>query len=112
MKTKLSFPYHPQIDGQTERVNGVMELYLRRYVNYRQDDWTKWLPLADFAANNQENKSTKMTPFFVNSGWDPWISADLTPPKKGDRDDIQARSRASQMADIHEFARVNRVDAQ
>ena len=89
-----------------------MEQYLRCYVNYRQDDWTKWLPLAEFAANNQENESTKMTPVFANSGWDPRIPADLTPPKKGDRDDIQARSLTSQMADIHEFARVNMVDAQ
>ena len=67
-----------------ERLNAVMEQYLRCYVNYRQDDWTKWLPLAEFAVNNQENESSKMTPFFANSGWNPRISADLTPPKKGD----------------------------
>ena len=89
-----------------------MEQYLRCYVNYRQDDWAKWLPLAEFAANNQENESTKMTPFFVNSGWDPRITADLTPPKRGDRDDNQARSLAAQMADIYEFARISMVDAQ
>ena len=109
---QLSSPYHPQTDGQTERFNAVMEQYLRCYVNHRQDDWPRWLSLAEFAANNQENESTKMTPFFANSGWNPRITADLTPPNKGDREDTQAGTLAAQMADIHEFARISMVDAQ
>ena len=56
MEAKLSLPYHPQTDRQTERFNAVMEQYLRYYVNYLQDDWHKWLPIAEFAANNQENE--------------------------------------------------------
>ncbi len=32
--------WHPQTDGQTERVNQEIEKYLRIFVNYRQDDWT------------------------------------------------------------------------
>ena len=47
-----STAYHPQTDGQTERVNQELELYLRMYVDYRQSDWSEWLALAEFAYNN------------------------------------------------------------
>ncbi|OCB89288.1 hypothetical protein A7U60_g3544 [Sanghuangporus baumii] len=43
-----STAYHPQTDGQTERVNQELEQYLRLYVNYRQSDWADWLALAEF----------------------------------------------------------------
>lgn len=39
IEARLSTPYHPETDGQTERLNAVMEQYLRTYVNYLQDDW-------------------------------------------------------------------------
>ncbi|MBW0561442.1 hypothetical protein O181_101157, partial [Austropuccinia psidii MF-1] len=48
----LSTAYHPETDGQTERVNQILEQYLRMYVSYHQDDWNTWLPLAEFAYNN------------------------------------------------------------
>ncbi|KAG0159950.1 hypothetical protein PDIDSM_7477 [Penicillium digitatum] len=48
----LSTAYHPETDGQTERANAVLEQYLRAYVSYLQDDWSEWLPLAEFTANS------------------------------------------------------------
>jgi len=36
-----STAYHPQTDGQTERVNQELEQYLRLYCNYRQNDWAE-----------------------------------------------------------------------
>jgi hypothetical protein len=39
IERKLSTAFHPQTDGQTERMNAIMEQYLRCYVNYLQDDW-------------------------------------------------------------------------
>ncbi|CAI5799358.1 retrotransposon 1, partial [Podarcis lilfordi] len=59
----LSSTYHPQTDGQTERANAVLELYLRCYCSYQQDDWVDHLPLAEFAYNNAVNASTQQTPF-------------------------------------------------
>jgi hypothetical protein len=61
--------YHPQADGQTECVNQILEQYLCIHCNYQQDDWSSWLPIAEFAYNNTENTATRTTPFFTNKGY-------------------------------------------
>jgi hypothetical protein len=43
-----------------------MEQHLRVFVNYQQDDWTHWLPMAEFAMNNDTSQSTVFSPFFGN----------------------------------------------
>ena len=43
--------FHPQTDGQTERINGLLEMYLRHYVNAHQWDWVKLLDIAQFSYN-------------------------------------------------------------
>lgn len=68
---KLSTSYHPETDGQTERANKTLEVYLRHYVNYHQDDWAKHLPVAEFCCNNHINASTGVTPFFASFGQHP-----------------------------------------
>ncbi|MBW0493695.1 hypothetical protein O181_033410 [Austropuccinia psidii MF-1] len=67
----LSTSYHPETDGQIERVNQILEQYLRTYVSYHQNDWNTWLPLAEFAYNNSDHSSTKQSPFFTVYGRDP-----------------------------------------
>ncbi|MBW0515130.1 hypothetical protein O181_054845 [Austropuccinia psidii MF-1] len=64
----LSTDFHPETDGQTERVNQILEQYLQMYVSYHQDDWHTWLPLAEFAYNNAEHSSTKQSPFLTIYG--------------------------------------------
>lgn len=66
-----STAFHPETDGQTERVNGVLEDYLRYFVNDRQDDWALWLPLAEFSYNNTPSSSTSCSPFFATHGFHP-----------------------------------------
>ncbi|KAF8759681.1 hypothetical protein RHS01_01538 [Rhizoctonia solani] len=50
-------------DGQTEQVNPSIEHFLRAYSGVNQRDWTKWLPMAEFAYNNAVHSSTGKTPF-------------------------------------------------
>ncbi|KAL5592954.1 uncharacterized protein BROUX77_001646 [Berkeleyomyces rouxiae] len=71
IKQNLSTAFHPQTDGQTERVNSILEQYLRGYTNYRQDNWADLLPLAEFSYNDSESSSTMLTPFFANHGFHP-----------------------------------------
>src|SRR5215472_4077424 len=71
IETRASTAFHPQTDGQTERVNMEIEQYLRMFCNQRQDDWTEWLPLAEFAYNNRVHSSTRHTPFELDTGRHP-----------------------------------------
>ncbi|QRW22561.1 Retrotransposable element Tf2 protein [Rhizoctonia solani] len=59
----FSSAYHPESDGQTERVNQFIEFYLRSYVAADHSDWATWLPLAEYAYNNAKHSSTGRTPF-------------------------------------------------
>jgi len=71
-RRKLSTAYHPQTDGQTERINQEIGTFLRHYVNYKQDDWTEWLAMAEFAYNDKKHGATGRTPFELNFGRHPW----------------------------------------
>ena len=51
--TKLLTIYHPQTDGQTERMNQELEQYLRMFIDHRQEQWPDWLATAEFAYNNK-----------------------------------------------------------
>jgi transposase InsO family protein len=101
----LSTAYHPQTDGQTERLNSVLEQYLRSFINYEQDDWVDLLPMAEFAYNNSVHASTKETPFRVLYGYDPRVielqtNIENEPPAQ----DVQVRAErlASFRRRVHE----------
>jgi transposase InsO family protein len=63
--TKLiqSSAYHPQTDGQTERVNQILEDMLRACVIHYDKNWDKCLPLSEFSFNNSYQACLKMAPF-------------------------------------------------
>ena len=70
----LSTSFHPQTDGWTQRVNAILEQYLRGNINYQQDAWTEILTIAEFAYNNTVSATTGITPFFALYGQHPqWI---------------------------------------
>ena len=48
IKRQLSIAYHPQTDGQIERINQEIRTFLQYYVNYQQDNWTDWLSVVEF----------------------------------------------------------------
>src|SRR6184192_685481 len=66
-----STAYHPQTNGQTERVNQEDEQYLRAFVNHDQNDWADWIPICEFAYNNRIHSATQTTPFLLDTGQDP-----------------------------------------
>ena len=70
IQTKLSMAYHPQTDGQTEKMNQKLEQYLRVFINHRQEQWPDWLGMAEFAYNNKIHTATKTLPFKVNYSQD------------------------------------------
>ena len=71
VKSAMSTAFHPQTDGQTERVNRVLEEYLRHFVSPRHTDWDKYLPCAEFALNDSYQASIGMTPFYMTYGQHP-----------------------------------------
>ena len=77
--TKLTFStaFHPQTDGQTERVNGVLNQYLRNFVSADQRDWADYVGLAEFSYNAATHSATKQSPFKVAYGVEPLHPADL-----------------------------------
>ena len=73
MGSKLSFSisFHPQSDAQTERVNALLELYLRHYVSVNQRDRVKLLDVTQFSYNLQTSESTGQSSFEVTTGQQP-----------------------------------------
>ena len=69
-KTKLFFStvYHPQTDGQTERVNQIVEDMLRMHVMHWPKKLEDYIPLVEFAYNNNYQEYLKMSPFEVLYG--------------------------------------------
>ena len=67
----FSTSFHPQTDGQTERVNALLELYLRHFVSANQHDWAKLLDVAQFSYNLQRSDATSRSPFEVIMGQQP-----------------------------------------
>ena len=58
-----SSAYHPQTDGQTERINQILEDMLRACALTYSQKWDECLPLAEFAYNNSYQESIRMAPF-------------------------------------------------
>ena len=58
IQSNKSTAFHPQSDRQMERVNQVLEQYLRIFCDYQQSNWHELLPLAEFAYNNAKHTST------------------------------------------------------
>jgi len=81
IKTKLLTAFHPQTDGQTERMNQELEQYLHMFVDHRQEQWPEWLGTAEFAYNNKAHSGTKISPFEANNGRSPRMGFELR--KKG-----------------------------
>lgn len=70
IKRRLSTAWHPETDGSTERLNAVVEDYLRQFTCFQQSDWKMLLPSCELALNNRPATSTGVSPFFLMHGYD------------------------------------------
>ncbi|QRW27814.1 Retrotransposable element Tf2 protein [Rhizoctonia solani] len=88
IKPSFSLAYHPESDGQTERVNQFIEFYLRSYVAADHSDWATWLPLAEYAYNNARHAATGKTPFELVYGRNPVMNPSNVPANVLEADQV------------------------
>jgi len=74
MQLYFTSGYYSEGDGQTKHTNQTLKQYLRVYCNYQQDNWSKLLPLTEFAYNDTPSATTSVFLFFANKGYHPNIT--------------------------------------
>ncbi|KMS64547.1 hypothetical protein BVRB_019170, partial [Beta vulgaris subsp. vulgaris] len=97
----LTSGYHCQTNGQTERLNQVLEQYLRCYTSYRQSDWSQLLPLADSPTSNSQHGATGVSPFFALRGYHPKFDPAIPSTAQVPR----AESYAKSLTELHSWLR-------
>ena len=108
MKIHFTSGYHPEGDGQTERLNQTLEQYLRIFCNYQQDNWSELLPLTKFTYNNSPSATTGVTPFFANKGYHPNIA--IYPERE--LASVKAREYVIDLEELHAELRTQMAKAQ
>ena len=73
----FSTAFHPQTDGQSERMIQTLENFLRLHVERHPQTWSQYLGLAEFVANNAVNVATGYSPFYLNSSDHPLVPSVL-----------------------------------
>ena len=74
IKQWLSTAFYPQTNSQTKRQNTTIKTHLRAFLNFEQNNWARFLPMAEFAYNNTKNASTGYIPFELNCSYHLCIS--------------------------------------
>ncbi|RVW42513.1 Transposon Tf2-12 polyprotein [Vitis vinifera] len=80
---KFSTANHPQTDGQTERINALLEEYLRHYVTATQKNWVDLMDTAQLCYNLQRSSATGMSSFELAIGVQPRMPLEVAKQKVG-----------------------------
>ncbi|KAK3505821.1 hypothetical protein QTP70_019746, partial [Hemibagrus guttatus] len=90
----LSSGYHPQSNGQAERLNQEIDRFLRSYCSREQQRWSEFLPWAEYVQNSLTHSSTGLTPFQCVLGYQPPLFPWSGEPSEGPA--VEEWSRLSQ----------------
>jgi len=74
--------YHPQMNGQMEKINQELEQYIWLFMNKQQNNWDELLPIAEFQYNNHVHSAMQTVPFLVDMGWLPCMGFEPRPHSK------------------------------
>lgn len=99
IKLRYSTSYHPQTDGQTERVNQCLETYLRCMTSAAPKKWVNWLPLAEYWYNSTYHTALKISPFQAMYGFPPPILSELAVPGPPELDAVEFLEARHHMTD-------------
>jgi len=99
-KRRLSTAFHPQTDGQTERLNQILEHYIRAFGSIEQTDWLDRLPIAQFTYNTSYHTAHGYSPAEALRGFTPRGPSHAIKPL--DIINEQAESRALELQTHHQ----------
>ncbi len=71
INVSLTSGYHPQSNGQVERLNQELTQFLRSYCHLNQKDWSHFLLWTEYAQSSLRKPSTGLTPFQCVLGFQP-----------------------------------------
>ena len=80
-KTRTT-PYHPQGDGQVERLNKSLVKILSKLISDHRRDWADCVPKAVLAYNTSVHESTELTPYRLMP-LDAVLKLETSPPQRG-----------------------------
>ena len=98
IKLQPTSAYHPQGDGQAERVNSTLKAYLRSYCD-KQKQWDEYLWIAEACFNSSKHATTQISPFRACQGWEPRFTIQKEIPGKP-LTHAEAQNRAQDILDI------------
>ena len=65
IQVKMLTSFHPQTNRATERVNQTLKQYIRSFINFTQDDWADYIPLAEYTYTDSPGAASGYSPFYI-----------------------------------------------